>query len=179
MLLGSFFFLRYRDARRWKHLVGSLVKGGQNLPLMLEVELTVLPNIGGPLSPLAHPAHNCFPSPHCCTVNFASVLKIEASKKFLKGSHLFWSVFIEIMNNWNGHGTVMTSIRGHLISEWIYAVIVSPKNTNKKLSRFRLYFGRNDDFINSFWNCLTFNNRTKSIYVIWMPELLIPQPSSP
>ena len=42
------------------------------------------------------------------------------------------------------------------------------KNTNKKLSRFLpslyraeiltifcLYFGRNDDFINSFWNCLT------------------------
>ena len=44
------------------------------------------------------------------------------------------------------------------------------QNTNKKLSRFlpslhraeiltifRLYFGRNDDFINSFWNCLTFS----------------------
>ena len=25
------------------------------------------------------------------------------------------------------------------------------------LTIFRLYFGRNDDFINSFWNCLTFN----------------------
>ena len=44
------------------------------------------------------------------------------------------------------------------------------QNMNKKLSEllpslhraeiltiFRLYFGRNDDFINSFWNCLTFS----------------------
>ena len=52
------------------------------------------------------------------------------------------------------------------------------KNTNEKLSRFltslhraeiltifRSYFGRNDDFINSFWNGLTFKYYLNLLYV--------------
>ena len=55
--------------------------------------------------------------------------------------------------------------KSQLISEWIYEVIVFFENTNEKLSGllpcvvraeiltiFRSYFGRKDDFINSFWN---------------------------
>ena len=34
------------------------------------------------------------------------------------------------------------------------------------LTIFHSYFGRNDDFINSFWNLLTFINWTKSLLVI-------------
>ena len=50
----------------------------------------------------------------------------------------------------------------------------SYQNTDKKLSRFlpsllraeiltifRSYFGRNNDLINSFWNCLTFSKSSK------------------
>ena len=37
----------YSDARRWKTLGVPVVKGGQNLPPWLEIELTDLQNIGG------------------------------------------------------------------------------------------------------------------------------------
>ena len=33
------------------------------------------------------------------------------------------------------------------------------------LTIFGLYFGRNDDFINSFWNLLTFNRHTTSLFL--------------
>ena len=62
--------------------------------------------------------------------------------------------------------------KGQIISEWIYEVIVSLKIRTKNCQDFcphytavhraeirtifRSYFGRNDDFINSFWNLLTF-----------------------
>ena len=59
------------------------------------------------------------------------------------------------------------------------------QNTNRKLSRFLpslhraeilvifcSYFGRSDDFINSFWNCLTF--RRPRICINWNPPF---QPS--
>ena len=57
--------------------------------------------------------------------------------------------------------------KGQLISGWIDEVTVSPKIRTKNcrdfwphrgeiLTIFRLYYGRNDDFINSFWKCVTF-----------------------
>ena len=61
------------------------------------------------------------------------------------------------------------------------------QNTNKKMSRFlpslhraeiltnfRLYFRRNNDFMNSFWNCLIFSNSIKLFHlevfhgIIWI-----------
>ena len=63
------------------------------------------------------------------------------------------------------------------ISEWIYEVIVSPKIRTKNcqdfcphytaeiLTIFRSYFGRNDDFINSFWNSLTFTTKVRFKYI--------------
>ena len=64
----------------------------------------------------------------------------------------------------------MKKPKGQLISEWIYEVIASPKIQTKNCQDFCLttqarveiltifcsYLERNDDFINSFWNCLTF-----------------------
>ena len=57
------------------------------------------------------------------------------------------------------------------------------QNTNKKLSEFLpcvvraeilsffcSYFGRNDDFINSFWNCLTFTMYRKSNHKFVLPN---------
>ena len=50
--------------------------------------------------------------------------------------------------------------KGQTISERIYEVIVSPKNSDlvraEILTIFCSYFGRNDDFIDSFWNQLSF-----------------------
>ena len=58
--------------------------------------------------------------------------------------------------------------KSQTISEWIYEVIVLPKHKQKLskflpslhraeiLTIFYPYFGRKDEFINSFWNCVTF-----------------------
>ena len=55
--------------------------------------------------------------------------------------------------------------KGQTISEWIYEDIVSSKKSSKFLPSvhrveilaiFCLYLGRKDDFINLFWNILTF-----------------------
>ena len=67
-------------------------------------------------------------------------------------------------------GTKKYYTKGQLFSEWIYVVIVSSKIWMKNfkdiypevyraeiLTVFCSYFGRNDNFINSFWNLLTFS----------------------
>ena len=58
-------------------------------------------------------------------------------------------------------------VKGQIISEWIHEVILSPKIRTKNCPRYtgqqswQLYFGTNNDFINSFWNCLTFTTSHK------------------
>ena len=81
--------------------------------------------------------------------------------KFLSSNQSYfyfgWAVWHSINQNHS---------KCHLFSEWIYEVIVSPKIRTKNcrdfcpvyvlrveiLTIFCSYFGRNDDFINSFWN---------------------------
>ena len=45
-----------------------------------------------------------------------------------------------------------------------------PHYTTEILPIFCLYFGRNDDFINSFWNCLTFTMYRKSNHIFVLPN---------
>jgi hypothetical protein len=45
----------HSDAGRWKTLGGPVVIGGDNLPFPVGIGLTDLPNIGGPVAPLAPP----------------------------------------------------------------------------------------------------------------------------
>ena len=82
------------------------------------------------------------------------------------------------------HSNLRICGKGQLISEWIYEVI--SQNTKETLSRFLpcvvraeiltifcSYFGRNDDFINLFWDLLTFINvKTKTEIVPNFCDLL-------
>ena len=64
----------------------------------------------------------------------------------------------KVWKSGGGEGTC----KGQTISEWIYEVKLSrflpSLHRAEILTIFCLYFGRNDDFMNSFWNCLTFSN---------------------
>ena len=74
----------------------------------------------------------------------------------------------------------LTVTKGQQISQWIFKVIVSPKIWTKKLSGFLpcvvraevltifcSYFGRNDDFMNSFGNLLTFSGHLCSLSTVF------------
>ena len=60
--LGRCEWLLSSDAGRWKSFGVSVVKVGQNQPLLVGIGLTYLPNIGGPVPPPPDPFGSGIPA---------------------------------------------------------------------------------------------------------------------